>query len=331
MGRTVNISLKVVEDLKIRQRREDEILGVCPVCSARDCNFNTSKMVYNCWHGGCSGKIIPSAGYEVKEVKAPVLDIPKIRNLYTSLTDEFHSSLTKSVKDYLKNRGLTDDTINKFKLGFCSTTFYEGYGDKIAEEAGIMIHNYPLLANRVVIPYIFNNETTDLRGRILESIFSYKKNTPTYLSLAGNYESRGAVYFFNHEIIDKNSTIILTEGEFKALVAAQYGFPIIATPGIMRWEKSWTALLKDKEVILAADNELVSKRRTPAYIQAKMLSKHLPNLKVATLFRRKGEVKMDVDSYIISRGVKSFEVAIKAALPVNDYLEIEERKGLGRC
>ena len=45
----MNIGIELVQDLKIRQRREGEILGVCPVCGCRDANFNVDKLVWRCF------------------------------------------------------------------------------------------------------------------------------------------------------------------------------------------------------------------------------------------------------------------------------------------
>ena len=111
-------------------------------------------------------------------------------------------------------------------------------------------------------------------------------------------------------------------------MAIQYGYPIIATPGIFRWCDEWTELLKDKEVILVPDNEVVSKRKSPAYLQAKTLSKCLPNLKVAILTRDKNQKKVDLDTYILTKGVKSFDRIIKGAIDVTTYLEIEDNIGM---
>ncbi len=325
----MNISLEVLDDLSIRKRREHEVLGICPVCGCDDANFNTAKLVWRCWHCDSSGLIYPTEGYEIKEEVVPVLDVPKIRDFYKSLADSFHSTLSMSVKEFLYSRGLTDDTIDKFKLGYCAPDFYNEYDNKIAEDAGVIYQGYSILSNRVIFPYIVNDCITDLRGRVIDS-FNYKNNTPKYLSLAGNYESRGATYFFNHDVISQNHTILLTEGEIKALVAVQYGFPMIATPGIYRWTDEWTNLLRDREVILVPDTEIVEKRRTPAYLQAKMLSYYLPNLKVATMLMRKGEEKVDVDTYLITRGAKSFQRVIDCAKCVGDFIKEEGVKSYGR-
>gem|GEM_PF-3156013 len=331
METRVNISLKVVDDLKIRTRKEGEILGVCPACGCKDANFNVgTKLVWRCWHCTGSGRIIPEDGYEVQEVEKVELDISEIRKIYNSLCDKYHDSLLPSIVDYLTGRGLTIETINKFKLGFCSTDFYDEYSDKSAEDSGVIYNNYPILSNRLVIPYLYLDDVVNLRGRTLEKMFQYKKNTPTYVSLSGSREARGANFLFNHEIIDKESTVIITEGEFKALVAIQHGFPVVATPGIFGWNKDWSRLFKDKEVILAADNEKVSGLRSPAYLMAKALSNDIPHLKIAVLYRTAKQDKVDIDSLIVTRGAKAFENSIRGAMNVNDWLRLQERKGYGR-
>lgn len=330
MESTVNISLKVVDDLKIRSRRDDEILGVCPVCGCRDANFNTAKLVWRCWHCPARGSITTEAGYEVREVEERKFDIPAIRKLYSSLADKYHNSLFPAAVDYLKSRGLTEDTINRFKLGFCGTDFYDEYKNEIAEDSGIIYQSYPILSNRVVIPYIYKGEVVDLRGRRLDKVFSYKSNTPTYISLFGSHEARGSGFLFNHDIIDSEKKIIITEGEFKALVAVQYGFPIVATPGIFGWNSKWSSKFKDKEVILAADNENISGLRSPAYLMAKMLQKEIPQLKVAVLYKTSKQDKVDVDSLILNSGVEMFRACIDAAMDATKWLLLQERKGYGR-
>ncbi len=327
MERAVNISIALVDDLKIRQRREHELLGVCPVCGCQDANFNTAKLKWRCWHCPAKGIIIPEEGYEVKEVEEKVLDIPRVRELYGSIADKYHTNITPQVVNYLTGRGLTQKTIDDFKLGFCSTDFYNEYTNPLAEEAGLIYRDYPALTNRITIPYIAGGETTDLRGRLLGK----KEDTPTYVSLSGNHASRGATYLFNHDVISKSDTVIITEGEFKAIVGYQHGFPMVATPGIFGWQKEWSELLKDKDVILAADFDRISGLRSPAYLMAKSLIKEIPQLKIAVL-RIAGyttDGKIDVDSLISNGHLKTFERAIKGAVDARWWLKREVTYGYG--
>jgi hypothetical protein len=332
MERSVNISIALVDDLKIRQRRENEILGICPVCGCKDANFNTAKLRWRCWHCPAKGVIIPEEGYEVKESEEKILDIPKVRELYTSVTNKYHDSITQPVLDYLKGRGLTQQTVDDFRLGFCSTAFYDDYTNPLAEEAGLMYQNYPALTNRVTIPYIVDGVVTDLRGRTLGTIYQYKENTPTYVSLSGSHASRGATFLFNHDVIDKSDVVIITEGEFKAIVGYQYGFPVVATPGIFGWHKEWSNLLKGKEVILAADFDRISGLRSPAYLMTKALASEIPQLKVALLgwAGHTTTGKIDIDSLLSSGNLKTFERAVKGALDARWWLKREETKGYAR-
>lgn len=332
MERTLNISIALVDDLKIRQRRENEILGICPVCGCDDANFNTAKLKWRCWHCPGKGTIIPEEGYEVQEVKVIELDVPKVRELYTDISEKYHQNLTQPALDYLKNRGLTQQTIDEFKLGFCSTEFYDEYSNGLAEDAGIVYQNYPVLTNRLTIPYIASGEVTDLRGRTLDTVFTYRDKTPTYISLAGNHAARGATFLFNHDVINKHDTIIITEGEFKAIIAHQYGYAIVATPGIFGWQKDWSKLLEGKNVILAADFDRVVGLRSPAYLMAKMLSRELPQLKIALLgvARHTTKDKIDIDSLITKGHLKTFERAIKGAMDVKWWLKREGTIGYGR-
>jgi len=332
MESTVNISIAVVDDLKIRQRREHELLGVCPVCGCNDANFNTAKLKWRCWHCPGKGIIIPEEGYEVQEVEVIKLDIPRVRELYTNLAGKYHQSLTQPTLDYLKARGLTQQTIDDFKLGFCSTEFYDEYGSGVAEDAGVVYQNYPLLANRLTIPYLVSGEATDLRGRTLNTILTYKTNTPTYISLSGSHSSRGATFLFNHDVIDKSDRVIITEGEFKAIVAHQHGFPIVATPGIFGWQREWSALLKGKEVILAADFDRVFGMYSPAYLMTKMILREIPQLKVAILriasYTTKG--KIDIDSLIVDGHLKTFDRAIEGAMDAKWWLNRERTNAYGK-
>ena len=219
-------------------------------------------------------------------------------------------------------------TIDDFRLGFCSTGFYDEYKDSIAEESGIIKNNYPALTGRVTIPYIVNSEVVDLLGRLIDK----NSSIPTYKSLFGTRQSRGSNFLFNHNVISKSNRIIITEGEFKAIVASQYGYPVVATPGIFGWQDEWNTLLKDKEVILAADFDKISGLRSPAYLMAKLLIKGIPHLKIALMACAKHTTKdkIDIDSLIVAGNVKTFDNIINGAMDANIWLSMEERKGNGR-
>jgi hypothetical protein len=326
----VNISIKVVEDLKIRDRGKGEVLGKCASCGCDDANYNIIKGLGRCWHCNCKFIITGiTADYVVSEdKKEQSLNISDVRSLYGKLVEKYHQNIAIPVMKYLTDRGLSQATIDKFKLGFCPTDFYDEYNDSLAEKAGIITKGYPILTNRVTIPYLFNNEATDIRGRIVNSVFQYKDHTPTYLSLPGGHSMRGSTYLFNHDVL-KNSTVIITEGEFKAIVADQYGFPVLSTPGIFGWQKEWAPLFKGKEVILAADVDKTAGCQSPAFLMTKMLVGQIPQLKVALLNWVGTKGKVDIDSLIVGGNVKAFDRSVRGAINARDWLIMEGRKGSG--
>jgi DNA primase len=328
----MNISMDIVEALTIKVRKDGtEIRGYCSVCGCNDCGYSLEKLCWHCLHCNAVGTIDGNNGYQLQDTPLPTFDIPAIRKIYFVLAEEYHNNLSNPILAYLKGRGLLESTIEKFKIGFClGGQKLKIYDDKNAKDAGVFRDEYPILSNRLVIPYIYNEEVTDLRGRTLPEIFKYKENTPRYISLEGSYAARGADYFFNHNIVNTSDTVIITEGEFKAIVAAQYGFPIVATPGITKWNNDWDELLKNKKVVLAADNEFVVGRRSPCYVQAKFLMKHIPHLEVARLPRNSKNNKVDVDSLILNKGIEHLKCAIEVAQPVEEFLEQEKGKRYGR-
>jgi len=328
----LNISLDVVNDLKIRERRKSELLGHCPVCGCSDANFNISKLTWRCWHCPACGRITTEDGYVAVEEQEIKLDVDAVRELYTELADEYHKDITDVAVSYLKTRGITEETIRHFKLGFCSDKYYEQYSNDLAKDCGIVNRDYPALFNRITIPYIVDDMCVDLRGRKVGSGITYKQNTPTYISLSGSHESRGAVFPFNYDIIKNNKRIIITEGEFKAVVGHQYGFPVIATPGIFGWQSSWKSILKDKEIILVADFDSVFGFNSPAYMMTNIVSKDIRNLKVGLLYLASNgnKEKIDIDSLLIDGGVKLFEKIINGPILAKDWLEQQVRMGHAR-
>ncbi len=331
MDNVLNISIDIVNDLKIRQRNEQEILGICPVCGCNDANFNIGKLAWRCWHCPSRGRIIAKEGYEIAETVVPELDVKAIRSLYSSFAESCHQNLTNEVVSYLKDkRGLNDETIETFHLGFCSDKFYDEYSNSLAEDAGLLYQDYPILSNRITIPYLYQGEVTDLRGRIIESMFSYKEHTATYTSLSGNHASRGATFLFNQDAINNSDWVILTEGEFKAIVGHQFGYPVVATPGIFGWQRGWSKLFKDKEVYLAADFDCTCGYCSPAYLMAKLIKKEVPKFKIILMNWITSKEKVDIDSLLLSGGKKSFDRVIEAAKDVDVWLSREVTKGARR-
>jgi len=181
----------------------------CPECGSeqRKGNLEVSleKHLFHCWScgdvngmKGPLGKLIDNYGnkkqkkvykllqpeeFKPKEVKKPKLKLPD------SFTTFKESSLVypvrKQAHNYLKNRGITDEIIEKYNIGFCDNGSHAG---------------------RIVVPSF--NSSGNLNYYIARSW------NPTTRAKYKNPESSKDEIIFNEPLIDWNKDIFLVEGVF---------------------------------------------------------------------------------------------------------------------
>jgi DNA primase len=231
-------------------------------------------------------------------------DIPAIRSLYTELTELYHS-YADHVRPYLLQRGVTDAEIEKYKLGYCPPGFHTLYNDDHAIAAGVAKKDgTAFLAGRVVFPYIFNNSVTDLRGRSLD-----KSIEPRYLSPYGGAFYRGADYPF----LWKETNIVITEGELKALAIQRAGFDAIGVPGIL------SVRPKSRFYVVCFDSDRNPKSMADVQRAVIRIARVYPHIKIATLPLDASDDKMGADDFIDKHGVDAFQRVINAALPFDKW------------
>jgi transposase len=170
--------------------------------------------------------------------------------------------------DYLHRRGLNDDTIRSCGLGYLPDgdnremsswlwrTDEEAY--HAAALGGITARQGRLLnlaRNSILFPYVAlvdaesgQTETRMLRFRSMQG--------RGYRSPAGvAMFAGGTPCLFNGHSISQDGTVLLTEGELKALAAQQAGIPAVAQPGIGYLPDGMIAQLAGRRVILCYDSE----------------------------------------------------------------------------
>lgn len=325
----MKLTLERVKSLTIDDSKV-EVRGYCPSCRCNDAYFNMQKGVWHCFQCPARGTIGGVVTY-VAQQQEPVYDIPKIRELYKKLAKRYHDNITDEAVTYLNSRGITDSAIEEFRLGFCSTDYVDEYSEvDLAEMAGVLSGNTPSLLNRIVIPYMVGDEVVDLRGRYIDGTYQ-PPNTPKYKSLFGSRSSRGASYLYNYNVIDDNQEIVITEGEFKAIVGKVFGFSIVSTPGVQVWDNSWSSLFREKRPVLVADFDARSGTKTPAYTMAKLLNTKIPHLRVASLRWLGSTKKVDIDSLLLSHGPDVLRRAIDGSIPAGEWLALETRIGRGKA
>lgn len=124
---------------------------------------------------------------------------------------------------YLRDRGLTDDTIKAVHLGYCD---FNSLPPATPEDISIGLaksNGSWSLQSRIVIPYIRDGYPIDFRGRAHPNAVNEKVK---YLSLPGH----SALPYYPSEV-DKAHPVVITEGELDAVLLRQEGIQAIGVPG----------------------------------------------------------------------------------------------------
>ena len=216
---------------------ETEKVALCPFHDDQrpSCQVNIDKQVFRCPVCMAKGDIIDLVAASMKVKRATIISHIEQRTqespteaINGGLISAWHNMLMASVEDLtlLKNRkGITPVTCKKFMIG--------KDGD------------------RYTIP------VADSSGQFVNA----RKWSPTdKIRKVINLKGRGKRQLFPISSLSKDS-VIVTEGEFKALLLLQMGFNGISpTGGASTWAPSWNSLFKDKIVYVMYDVDSAGKR-----------------------------------------------------------------------
>lgn len=240
----VEILKNMFGDEKKHYEHHSQISFNCPECdedrNKGNLEVNYSDHVYHCWSCGMSGplgKLIDSYGnkkqkkiYKIfqpettkpKEKKKSKLKLPESFTLFKD------SSLVYPVRrqayNYLISRGITDEMIEKFNIGFCDSGPFNG---------------------RIIIPsYNLEGELNYFIARSWDPKSKSKYKNPT--------EEKDKI-IFNENLIDWNEDVFLVEGVFDSIFVKN-SIPMLG--------KSLSSLLFEtlykkakKDIIVATDGD----------------------------------------------------------------------------
>ena len=185
-------------------------------------------------------------GYEVKEDPKFKL-IQDYIELYERTAGMFHYMLTqteqgKSALKYITDRGLSLETIDKFKLGYAPQDrkwlkdflLKKNFSKEFLENSGLFSKKFPdiaLYSNRLMFP-IFNRDgkVVALGGRQLVN----EPNSPKYLNSPDliQYKKGETLYAFNFakKSIKENKKVIFCEGYMDCIAYHQCGITYAVAP-----------------------------------------------------------------------------------------------------
>lgn len=350
----------ISESVRLKKAGRNYI-GLCPFHNEKSPSFSvsTQKQIYKCFGCGEAGNVITFIMknknfnfIEALEYLANRVNIEFIQTdedkqnknekdlLYKLNIDAakfFFQNLkaNKKANEYFLGRGITQNTINKFGLGYSLDSWRsllnylknKGYKEKDIEVNGLIIKSekgnyYDRFRNRVMFPvFDYRGKVIGFGGRVLED------TKPKYLnSPEGPIFSKGIhLYGLNFAIKKDNEsrTLIIVEGYMDCIALHQYGITnAVASLGTALTLQQAKLLKRyaDK-VIISYDADLAGQMATLRGLD--ILRKVGLDVRVLTVPKGK-----DPDEFIRSNGVDAFQNLINEALPLIDYRLKKAKDGI---
>ena len=331
-------------------RKGSSYFGLCPFHNEKTPSFSVtpSKQMYYCFGCGAGGNVynfimeyenysfgealshlagragveLPKIEYsreakEKAEQRAALLEINKLAAQYFYY--QLRRESGKTAYGYLLGRGLSEETIRKFGLGYSdkySDDLYKylkskGYSDDLLRESGLFNVDerrgmYDKFWNRVIFPIMdVNNRVIGFGGRVMGD------GKPKYLNSPETkiFDKSRNLYGLNVARTMRKNYLILCEGYMDVIAMHQAGFTNAVASLGTALTSGHASLVKryTKEVLLLYDSDGAGVR---AALRA------IPILREAGVTSRVVSLKpwKDPDEFIKNEGAEAFEERLNQAM-----------------
>ena len=348
--RSRNDVVDVISGYVRLQKRGSTYFGLCPFHNEKTPSFSVSpgKQMYYCFGCGAGGNVFTflmeyenfsfpealkylaeRAGMELpeeelnEEAKRTMDAKARLREMNKLSANYFyyllHSKRGQKGLAYLKNRGITDETIKRFGLGYAdiyNDDLYrflksKGYSDEELKDSALVTIDErrggsDKFWNRVMFPIMdVNNRVIGFGGRVMGD------GSPKYLNSKETklFDKSRNLYGLNFARSSRKKEIILCEGYMDVISMHQAGFTnAVAALGTAFTSGHGTLLKRYTEnVILSFDSDEAGQR---AILRA------IPILKEAGLMVRVLDLTpyKDPDEFIKGLGAQALEERIRKAM-----------------
>ncbi len=357
------ISLADIVGKRVKLKKKGrEFTGLCPFHSEKTPSFSVveDKNFYHCFGCGASGNaisfIMETEGLDYRAAietlaKSVGMEVPAYRpidpkvqqrqdNEYDILqktADYFHAQLYtdegKQAYDTLIRRGLNDNDIKQFQLGYApksSTALLEHF--KGADDTTLQMlesvslirksdrdgSHYGFFRDRIMFP-IHNR-----KGQVIAFGGRYmgqQQDVGKYINSADHELFHKGENLYNyHRAVDsikQTKRLIIAEGYMDAIALSKHGFSAVAPLGTaMTEDQMRQAWRLDPVPIMAFDGDNAGKRAA-ARTAVRALPLLAPNHAFRFIFLPNGE---DPDSYLQAHGALKFKSYLDQAQNIEDFL-----------
>ena len=281
-----------------------ELITDCFFCDKKDhLYFSIETGQYDCKVCGEQGNIITLAKHLGDSIKDISLDNPQKLKLSkpkfnTDLIEICHQKLPDRIRQYLNQRGITDEIISEFKLGFGQ--FY----------------------NKFWITIPVKDKGGDFVFLKLRKDPADKTNPDKYKF----YPQGSSSTIFGWEMINEDM-VVICEGEFDQLLLRGHAIPAItSTAGASTFKKEWTEHLKNtKKVYVCFDKDEAGEKGAKRL--TKILAEKIEGLRIFKISLPEEVGKGgDLTDYLIKHNGNIDDLFYKHAAEILNFDETERIK-----
>ena len=358
--RVKNDIVDVISQYVKLQRKGSSYFGLCPFHNEKTPSFSVSpaKQMYYCFGCGAGGNVFTfimeyenfsfgealkfladRAGVELpqieysKEAQEQANQRNSLLEIQKAAASYFYYNLRrengKTAYQYLKNRGLSDETMQKFGLGYSdkySDDLYQylkkqGYSDELLLESGLFNVDerrgvFDKFWNRVIFPIMdVNSRVIGFGGRVMG------EGTPKYLNSPETkiFDKSRNLYGLHIARTSRKKQLIICEGYMDVISMHQAGFTNAVASLGTALTSGHASLLKryTDEVLLLYDSD-------EAGVRAAL--RGIPILRSAGVRSKVVNLKpyKDPDEFIKAEGPENFEKRLSKAM--NSFMFIVQTR-----
>ena len=348
--------------------RGDELVGAHHAHSSQSgtsLTVDPVKGLYYCFHCGEGGDVISwfmntyGVGYnEAVQMLAARLGIPldgatseefnqmvkmqvdrrEIEAIYEDACRYFQGQMTPEIRQYLSQRGISDQTIEIQRIGYAPVGdsglldhLLEGGHRSIAKSGLFGLKSeeegYPLFQGRLIIPYLVGHRPMYFIGRQTEftpdkpwEAGKYKKlltRSTQHPYVSQTVQNR---YLFGTDSLRPGKDVILTEGVMDAIMAIQAGYSCISPATVRLSARDGPLLLKETkqsgQIYIINDNEENEAGRKGAEATARFLESKGKHALLVELPRKAAQDKIDLADFLREEGREGLDQLLQTARPL---------------
>ena len=359
---TTDIISTVGEYTKLERRSGNDYWGCCPFHGEKTASFHVDgdKKFYHCFGCHKGGNVInfvmemeklsyadtirslaKKSGIEVKYQDGFIPpkdykennDIDQLIELYERTASMFHYFLMETEQgrvalEYIKKRGLTEETLEKFKIGYAPADrrwlkdflHKKNFSDEFLAKSGLFSKKYPdisFFSDRLMFP-IFNRDgkVVAFGGRILHPQSSDDRK---YLNSGEliQYKKRETLFAFNFakNTIREKKAVIFCEGYMDCIAYHQSGITYAVAPLGTALTEEQVKMIRGfaDTVLLSFDSDGAGQNAT---MRAILMCRHF-DLAVKVISLKGGK---DPAEIMIKFGADNLTAQVNNAILDSDYL-----------